>query len=234
MSRYSEPYYDIAARKPNLLRRLARVLNLTPVVRELAAFIRRTPARSRVLDVGCGTGALLELFGRLNPALETIGIDIGTPPQIPGGAIFLRARAERLPFEGAAFSLVSCAHVLEHSQDPYRIVAELARVCAAGGAVYLETPSGRAASLPFGTFWDDATHVRPYSPQALAQLLEAHGLKVIARGHKYSWVAAIFGLPYLLVGTLLGDARARWLWPTYTFGLNAYALAISRAAASNG
>jgi 2-polyprenyl-3-methyl-5-hydroxy-6-metoxy-1,4-benzoquinol methylase len=233
MTQYSESYYAVAARKPNRLRRLARSLNLTPLVPGFGALVTAAPPGSRALDVGCGVGDLLEALERLNPRLQAVGIDLGTPPRASAAA-FLRGHAERLPLRSGEFRIVSCSHVLEHSRDAYAIVAELARVCMAGGAVYLETPSGRAASLPFGTFWDDATHVRPYSPQALSQLLEAHGLTVTARGHKYSWVAALFGLPYMIVGTLLGDARARWLWPTYTFGLNAYALAVKPMPEAHG
>lgn len=231
MTQYDRPYFEAAARPQNLLRRLARRLNLTPMVPALARAVRQAPAGTQVLDVGCGLGALLELFHRLNPQLPAIGIDLGAPPQRAAASPFLRGRAEKLPFRAGQFGLLSCAHVLEHSRDPYAIVAEIARVCAPRGLVYLETPSGRAASFPFGTFWDDATHVRPYSPAALAQMLEAQGLTVVARGHKYSWAAAVFGLPYMVLGTLLGDARARWLWPTYAFGLNAYALAVRPAPA---
>lgn len=225
MNPYNHKYYESAGRGQNALRRLARRLDLTPVARGLARALKEAPSGARVLDVGCGAGALLQVMARLNPGAHAVGVDLGLPPQAGDGTSFLRGRAEALPFRAGEFGVVACTHVLEHSREPYAIAAELTRVCAPGGWVYLETPSARAATLPFGTFWDDATHVRPYTPAALAQILEAQGLLLATRGHKYSLVAALLGLPYMLIGSLLGDPRARALWPVYTLGFNAFALA---------
>lgn len=50
----------------------------------------------------------------------------------------VEADAENLPFRDACFDYVICAHVLEHAEDPERMLHELMRVASRG---YIETPS---------------------------------------------------------------------------------------------
>lgn len=50
----------------------------------------------------------------------------------------VEADGQFLPFADQAFDYVICAHVLEHVEDPKRLIAELMRVAARG---YIETPS---------------------------------------------------------------------------------------------
>ena len=60
-----------------------------------------------------------------------------------GGAIvadrpMVEADGQFLPFADRAFDYVICSHVLEHVEDPARLIAELERVARRG---YIETPS---------------------------------------------------------------------------------------------
>ena len=49
-----------------------------------------------------------------------------------------------LPFADASFDYVVCSHILEHVEDPERLIAELVRVASRG---YIETPSEVAERL---------------------------------------------------------------------------------------
>lgn len=51
---------------------------------------------------------------------------------------FIHASGEKLPFKDKEFDYVICNQVLEHVEDPFAFVEELARVAKAG---YIETPS---------------------------------------------------------------------------------------------
>ena len=137
----------------------------------------------------------------------------------------MRGSAFALPVASESQDLVTCAHVIEHLQEPLMALYELRRVCRHGGYVYLETPSQRSGLMPFGTgFWDDPTHVRPYSSRALGRLLEMAGLELHAAGTKRSLAAVILGLPYMFIGRLLGDPQAGTLFSGYAFGLYDYAV----------
>jgi SAM-dependent methyltransferase len=99
---------------------------------------------SRVLDLGCGRGGVMErLHGR---AGSVAGVDPDIDSlllrRLPGGWVTC-ATGERLPFATAAFDLVSCSWVLEHLCDPGAVFSEVARVLVPGGHFLLLTPNAR-------------------------------------------------------------------------------------------
>jgi ubiquinone/menaquinone biosynthesis C-methylase UbiE len=102
------------------------------------------PVPLRVLDVGCGAGALVrELSERLPNVLELIGVDpdeaaLGQARELADGrARFVRASAERLPFPDGRFDLVVSTLSLHHWGDQPAGLAEAARVLAEDGHVVL-------------------------------------------------------------------------------------------------
>lgn len=200
-------------------------LGVTPKVPALLKAVRLAKPDARILDVGCGLGGLLEQLESLRDDVYTYGIDLGTPPQFRSRGSFLRGNVLRLPFADNSFDIVTCAHMLEHLQDPHHAVTELVRVCRPGGTIYLETPSPRATLLPFGfNFWDDPTHVRPHSKTSLLNLLETSACVPMDCGTKKSLPAILLGLPYMLLGHFLNDPQARVLFPLYAFGCVVWAM----------
>jgi len=111
------------------------------LLRELAAPV----AGDRVLEVGVGGGHVLERFG----GFERVGLDLSDTmlarartrlgPDVP----LLRASAEALPFGPAHFDVVLCTEVLEHTQRPELVIAELMRVAAPGARVVVSIPNER-------------------------------------------------------------------------------------------
>ena len=92
---------------------------------------------TRVLEVGSGSEGLIFFFG----AEQAIGIDPLADEyasMLPWHrrAQTLTAAGESLPFEDASFDIVLCDNVVDHAEDPRRIVAEIARVLAPGGLLY--------------------------------------------------------------------------------------------------
>jgi trans-aconitate methyltransferase len=110
----------------------------------LLALARVGPAED-VLDVGCGTGALL---GRLRAA--TGGRVVGADPSprmieearraAPPGAELLRCAAEELPFEGE-FDLVVSNSALQWFQDPAAALARFRRALRPGGRAAIQAPA---------------------------------------------------------------------------------------------
>lgn len=96
-------------------------------------------AASRILDLGCGTGALLEhLTVKQSAAIH--GLDLNLPSLAEAsihapGASLLCADAASLPYADSAFDLVFCHYVLLWVADPLRVLREMRRVTRAGGAV---------------------------------------------------------------------------------------------------
>ncbi|MDH4321085.1 MAG: class I SAM-dependent methyltransferase [Desulfobulbaceae bacterium] len=227
MANFSENYYTPYQSAKLALRRFVRDrLRLSPKVPWLFRRVRNLVEGARVLDAGCGTGGLLELMERENPRIAAYGVDIGHPPFFLPVGTFLSGSVSELPFVDDRFDVVTCSHVIEHLSDPASCVRELLRVCRPGGCVYLEVPSPRAAWFPFfNVFWDDPTHVRPYSRIGLCRLLEMQGAQVVKSGTKRSLPAVIFGLPYVFIGSLMGDPQAKSMFAIYAFGFSVYAVA---------
>ncbi|MEL6921936.1 MAG: class I SAM-dependent methyltransferase, partial [Pseudomonadota bacterium] len=83
-----------------------------------------------VLDVGCGTGVLLEYIRDANPDLTRLaGADfvIDDASKLDG-IEYHACRIEDLPFADNAFDTVICTHVLEHVLDFRGSLTELRRV----------------------------------------------------------------------------------------------------------
>jgi ubiquinone/menaquinone biosynthesis C-methylase UbiE len=102
-------------------------------------FCARYGTNSDILEVGCGTGLLLERLATF--ARSARGIDLS-----PGMLAHAKARglevsvgsATELPFANASFDLTCSFKVLPHVQDIKRALAEMARVTRPGGTVIAE------------------------------------------------------------------------------------------------
>lgn len=106
------------------------------LARPFVAFAGLGPT-SRLLDVGCGTGALI---AALPEAKVCIGIDIGeaflrAARAALQHASFLRADAARLPIADAAVDAAASLLVLNFLPEPDAAIAEMRRVTRPGGTV---------------------------------------------------------------------------------------------------
>lgn len=95
------------------------------------------------LDVGCGTGAVLELLHARYPSKHLTGLDL-TPGMIDvarakqlDNVSFVVGDAETLPFEPRSFDAVLCSNSFHHYPHPERFFAEVARVLRPGGRLVL-------------------------------------------------------------------------------------------------
>jgi ubiquinone/menaquinone biosynthesis C-methylase UbiE len=102
----------------------------------------------RILEIGCGTGNLCLLAGRLHPQVELSGID-PDPKALERArrkavrwgvrVEFRQAFAERLPFADASFDIVLSSLMLHHLSRDTKVPAlrEARRVLKPGAALHL-------------------------------------------------------------------------------------------------
>ena len=96
-----------------------------------------------VLDVGCGTGPVIELLAKKYPEKHFVGLDI-TPAMIEvaqskglSNADFLVGDAENLPFGDESFDAVLCSNSFHHYPNPGAFLHEAHRVLRDGGKLIL-------------------------------------------------------------------------------------------------
>jgi SAM-dependent methyltransferase len=149
--------------------------------RLLACLLARLglPARARVLDLGCGTGAngpVLSDHGRFAVGVDasTAALNLGRTAE-GSHAGRLRADACALPFPDQIFDLVCALDVLEHLDDDAAATHELRRVLRPGGALVVFVPALRSL---WGLQDQLAHHRRRYGRQQLRDLLAAGGFRL--------------------------------------------------------
>jgi len=158
------------------------------------ADLARVRGGQRVLDVGCGTGALTsELVARLGPAGVT-AVDPSAPfvaatrARHPGVDV-RRAPAEQLPFPDGSFDAALAQLVVHFMKDPVAGLAEMRRVTRGDGVVAACVWDHGGGEGPLRIFWDaarvldpeidDESHLPGTRKGQLAELFEAAGLREI-------------------------------------------------------
>jgi ubiquinone/menaquinone biosynthesis C-methylase UbiE len=101
-------------------------------------------AGTRLLEIGCGVGAVLAVLAEEFPGVELTGVDIERAQldfarthlaQAGVKATLVRADAHALPFSEQSFDHVWMMWFLEHLADPVAALQEARRVLANGGAI---------------------------------------------------------------------------------------------------
>jgi 2-polyprenyl-3-methyl-5-hydroxy-6-metoxy-1,4-benzoquinol methylase len=151
----------------------------------------------RVLDVGCGEGAV----GRLlltEGATSVTGIEVNehaaTRARESLSDVRVGAVEQVLPMLPGGWDTVCCYDVLEHLVDPSAVLAELLSGAAPGARLHISVPNARHISLlsdlvvrgTFGyTDWGhrDSTHLRWFTRRDIVAVAESAGWKVRRTSH---------------------------------------------------
>lgn len=173
----------------------------------------------RVLDVGCGPGALTaRLVDRLGPD-AVVGIDPSTPfveaarARFPGVDI-RRAFAESLPFDDDTFDAALAQLVVHFMDDPVAGLREMGRVTRPGGVVAACVWDYGGNQSPLSTFW---TVVEKIDPDAVTE----SGLAGAHDGHlvELAEAAGLKDVEQSLLSVTVPYAGFDEWWEPYTLGV---------------
>jgi ubiquinone/menaquinone biosynthesis C-methylase UbiE len=178
--------------------RQAEVMSTAPAFSAAYAIERTVQAASatketRVLDVGCGPGIVVEALAR--EAREVVAFDL-TPEMIAaarkrceqarlGNVRYTVGRADALPFESGSFDVVVSRLLLHHLADPLPALSEMVRVLRAHGRLVLAdvtcSEDAREAELHNALeVLRDPTHVQMRPVSELRRALESLHLTITA------------------------------------------------------
>lgn len=111
---------------------------------------------SNILDLGSGDQFLINEFKKRG--ISYFSQDIND----------LDFEKDKFSFESNKFDLVISLAVLEHLKNPDLFLEESRRVLKNESYLFLSTPNWKYSK---DIFYDDVTHVKPYSPESLNEIL---------------------------------------------------------------
>lgn len=141
------------------------------------------PRQGRILDIGPGKGLYTKLFLQWGLKVSCVDIDPALREFYTGlGCDFEKAdlRTGGLPHDDGTFDVIWCSHVIEHLHDPATFLAQCKRVLRPGGHVVLRTPDLKSMGFDF---WNDPTHVQPYTRMSLGNVLVLAGFRLVRCGN---------------------------------------------------
>ena len=185
----------------------------------LFADFGRVSDGQRVIDVGCGPGALTEELVRRVGASAVAAVDPSAPfvsaieERLPDVDVRL-APAEKLPFDDSSFDAALAQLVVQFMRDPVAGLREMARVTHDGGSVAASVWDHGGGQGPLSVLWDV---VREFDPGARDEA----GLA----GTREGTLTALFGQVGLreieetgLTVSVEHPTFEDW-WETYTLGV---------------
>jgi glycosyltransferase involved in cell wall biosynthesis/ubiquinone/menaquinone biosynthesis C-methylase UbiE len=156
----------------------------------------------KILDVGCGVGALGETIKQRNGA-EVVGIELNTEMAEIAGKILDRVvvgdlESVRLEehLSPAYFDCMIFADVLEHLRDPWAVLRDAVRFLNRGGVVVASIPNVRHYTTILNVAvkgrWPydergicDRTHLRFFTLTDIEQMFQNAGLRIVRLERKY-------------------------------------------------
>lgn len=183
---FDHPYFK-ARRLTTDLRRAERFDRILRT-----AFSDGVPANASLLDVGCDTGAFMT-FAQKKYGMKVTGIDVSRLAVDRAKMLGLDARVENIATIHAApiYDLVVLNDVLEHVNEPFAVLANIANILRPNGRVYIATPNGDALIYSLGRWLVHLPGTRvileklfvPYhefhfSQSGLSQMVRASGLTI--------------------------------------------------------
>lgn len=163
---------------------------------------------SSYLDVGCGDGRYLELMIAmgLGPAnVHGIEIDQDTVDVARSkGLNVVNCRAEEAEhLADGSLDLITMFHVIEHLDEPGKVIQTLARKLKPGGMLIMETPNFDSLDARmFGRrYWGGfhfPRHWHIFKEPTLARLAQTHGLHAQATRYQPGHAFWLFSFHHLL------------------------------------
>jgi 2-polyprenyl-3-methyl-5-hydroxy-6-metoxy-1,4-benzoquinol methylase len=187
------------------------------------------PRGKRILDVGCGAGALSAALRRAG-ARHLAGIELdpaaaATARQVVDVLVEGSVLDASLPFQEREFDYLIFADVLEHLPDPDRALTRLLPLLSVEGRVIVSVPNmrfylvllrlitGRWSYTDSGV--RDRTHLRVFTRFSLEQMLGRHGLEIetLSRNFRLFEDQSQIGPVGALATRIARATIAPWLFP---------------------
>lgn len=109
------------------------------------------------IDLGCGDGGFSKAC--INHGIDSVGLDY----------MDVNFENEKIDADNESIDFITMNAVLEHISNPEHILKEAFRLLKKGGLIIIRTPNFQ---MDYKNFYNDPTHVKPYTPKSLKTILE--------------------------------------------------------------
>ncbi len=140
---------------------------------ELSLYKKLLPSScNSLIDLGCGVGDFLSMAKQ--QFHNVVGVDYSE------SAVKICQRknldvkkqdATNTKLESHTFDVVRAQNIIEHLNQPENLIIEAKRILKTDGFLIIHVPTHFSTFYPITNFWDDYTHVRPFTKRGLLRLL---------------------------------------------------------------
>ena len=134
-----------------------------------------------LLDVACGRAEMSAGFTALGLVVTAVDASPEARAYATGaGAPFIAHSVDpkaSIPVPDGSFDVIFCKSFVEHLREPVAFAEDCYRILRPGGKVFFLTPDWEANQK---IFFDDVTHVTPFSRPTMRQVLELSGFDCLA------------------------------------------------------
>ena len=177
---------------------------ITSYPHQLASYLKSRYNLGGVLvDLGCGRGDFLNAFREIGLNVQGIDAEENLPVENVIGGVNLET--DTLPFDDDTVDVIFTKSVLEHIHNPDNIMRECLRILKPGGILITMVPDWQSCMY---IYYDDHTHVQPYTVTGLRDLLRIYGFDSVSSEifyqlpcvWKYKWIKVICKFLQLIGG----------------------------------
>ena len=150
-------------------------------------YLAKPKETPRILDVGCGNGAFLELMQWAGWDVRGMDRDAEAVAvaKSRGVAAHVGTDEDLDALDAQSFDAVTIHHVLEHSYEPVSALRHAHRLLRPGGLLWVATPNLEAIGhRRFGPDWrglEPPRHLTLFTPDTLRSTLRQAGFTIIGR-----------------------------------------------------
>lgn len=139
--------------------------------------------KGRLLEVGCGSGTMLECMADSGWQAEGVDFDLAAVANSRRKGLKVHAGfLEDLRYPENCLDAITMSHLIEHVPDPLELLKECRRILKPGGRLVLVTPNiSSLAHRIYGSSWfclDPPRHLRIFTPGSLTTLLQKVGFRI--------------------------------------------------------
>ena len=160
---------------------------------------------NKFMEVGCGTGFVLEGIARVFPSIQLVGSEIFpeglafAAERIDGGSKFLQMDARQIPYV-AEFDMIGAFDVVEHIQDDEVVLQQIHQALKNHGFIMLTVPQHPSLWSPVDEY---SCHMRRYTARELHEKVSRAGFEII---RSTSFVTTL--LPLMFLSRLLQRGKS--------------------------